>query len=103
MTNRTRLPTRRPSELIDFAFRGRPYILGLSRYHDGRVSEVFIDAPKAATDAGSDARDAAIALSIAFQHGVPPEAIRAAVTRDETGAAAGIVGTALDIIIEVAQ
>ncbi|MDH7797516.1 MULTISPECIES: hypothetical protein [unclassified Beijerinckia] len=98
MTERVRLSNRRPSELIDFEFRGRPYILGLSRYRDGRVSEVFIDAPKAATDAGSDARDAAVALRIAFQHGVPADAIRAAVTREADGTAAGIVGAALDII-----
>lgn len=95
---RQRLSNRRPSELIDFRFRGLAYVLGLSRYRDGRISEVFIDCSKATSPLGADARDAAVALSIAFQHGVPPEAIRAAVTRDEAGTAAGIAGAVLDLI-----
>jgi len=43
MTARDRLPNRRPSELIDFEFRGLAYVLGLSRYPDGRVSDLRHD------------------------------------------------------------
>ncbi|MDT2024556.1 hypothetical protein [Methylocella sp. CPCC 101449] len=96
--NRARLPNRRSSELIDFEFRGLAYVVGLSRYPDGRVSEVFIDCSKATSPLGADARDAAVALSIAFQHGVPAQAIREAVTREADGTAAGIAGAVLDLI-----
>ena len=49
---------------------------------DGRLAEIFIDASKPSNDAADDARDAAVAMSIALQHGTPLEAIRAALTRD---------------------
>ncbi|WP_292533817.1 hypothetical protein [Methylocystis sp.] len=37
-------------------------------------------------------------MSIALQHGVPPQAIRAAVTRECDGRLSGIVGAVLDLL-----
>jgi hypothetical protein len=100
---RRRLPNRRAHEAIRFTFRGRVYAAGVGRFPDGSVVEIFIDAEKQSTDAADDARDAAVTLSIALQHGVPPEAIRAAVTREADGSASGIVGAVLDLLAENSQ
>ena len=43
-------------------------------------------------------RDAAIISSIAFQHGVPLDALASAVTRDDRGQPASIIGALLDLI-----
>jgi hypothetical protein len=99
--DRNRLPNRRPHELQEFDFRGQHYTLGVGRDSSGEPVEIFIDASKEANQLGADARDAAVALSIALQYGVPAQAIREAVTRLHDGSAAGIVGAALDLISEV--
>jgi hypothetical protein len=44
MTERNRLPNRRPHELLDFSFRGQFYTLGIGRDVTGAPVEVFIDA-----------------------------------------------------------
>ena len=98
MSARASLPERRLHETQNFLFRGRTYTIGVGRYADGRVAEVFIDCSKVASESAHDARDAAVCLSIALQHGVPIEAIRAAVTREEDGAPSGIVGCVLDLL-----
>jgi fructose-specific phosphotransferase system IIC component len=99
MTARELLPNRRRSETIAFRFRGAPYTVTLSRFNDSRLAEIFVDNGKCSTHLASDARDAAVALSIAMQYGVPPEAIRAAVTRDADGSASGIIGAVLDTLL----
>jgi hypothetical protein len=96
---RQRLPNRRTGAAITFEFRGGAYTATFSNFPDGRLAEIFIDAAKPSNDAGDDARDAAICLSLALQYGTPPEAIRAALTRDGAGRPAGILGAALDAIV----
>jgi hypothetical protein len=96
---RHRLPNRRPGETIGFEFRSAAYVTTLSRFTDGRLAELFIDAAKSSNDAADDARDAAVCLSLALQFGTPEEAIRAALTRDGAGRPAGILGAALDAIV----
>jgi hypothetical protein len=96
---RVRLPNRRPGETIGFEFRGAAYSATFSCFSDGRLAELFIDAAKPSNDAADDARDAAVAMSIALQHGTPLEAIRAALTRDGAGRPAGVLGAALDAIV----
>lgn len=98
--NRRRLPNRRAGETIGFEFRGAAYSATVSYFSDGRLAELFIDASKPSNDAADDARDAAVAMSIALQHGTPLEAIRAALTRDGVGRPAGILGAALGAIAE---
>jgi hypothetical protein len=96
---RHRLPNRRAGETIGFEFRGSAYSATFSHFPDGRLAEIFIDAGKPSNDAADDARDAAVAMSIALQHGTPLEAIRAALTRDGAGLPAGVLGAALDAIV----
>jgi hypothetical protein len=44
------------------------------------------------------ASDAAIAVSLALQHGAPLDEIRHALKRDARGNAAGPIGAALDLV-----
>lgn len=98
MSARQPLPLRRSHESQNFWFRGKTYTMGVGRFDDGRVAEVFVDCSKVSSESAHDARDAAVCLSIALQHGVPIEAIRAAVTREEDGSPSGIVGCVLDLL-----
>lgn len=67
-------------------------------YDDGRPAEVFVNGCKAGTDVQAVARDASIILSMALQHGVPLDAILKAITRDERGQAASLIGAVVDLI-----
>jgi hypothetical protein len=100
---RRRLPNRRAHEVFAFSFRGLSYTAGVGRFGDGALAEIFIDCAKGSTPVAADARDAAVTLSIALQHGVPPEDIGAAVTREADGSASGIVGAVLDLLAENSQ
>ena len=91
MTDRERLPDRRGAELVDFEHGGRKWTLTVGRY--GRVGEVFLDTPKASA-IGEIAADAAIAASVAFQHGAPLETVRHALADRR----AGPLGAALALI-----
>lgn len=95
---RRRLPNARAHEAQDMLFRGRRYVVGVGRYDDGSLAEVFIDAAKQSTDAADDACGAALALSLALQYGCPAETIRRAAMRDAAGAPADIIGACLDML-----
>ncbi|WP_018407906.1 hypothetical protein [Methylocystis rosea] len=95
---RRALPNRRAHEARQFEFRGAPYTVGVGRFEDGALAEVFIDcASKVMLPLGDDAK-AAVCLSIALQYGAPADVIRKAVTRTTDGAATGIIGAALDLL-----
>lgn len=97
--SRERLPNRRAGETIGFEFRGAPYRVCFSRFADGRPAEVFIDCQaRGLTPLDCDAKDVAVVLSLALQHGAPVHEIRAALTRESTGAPVGIAGAVLDLI-----
>lgn len=90
------LPLRRASETCDFSHDGICYTLTVGLYDDGRPGEIFIDGPKAGSGAQVNATDAAVILSIAMQHGVPVETLRAAVSRNAAGEPTGPIGAVLD-------
>jgi hypothetical protein len=86
--SRTRLPNLRAHEIRDLNFQGQQFTIGVGRFDDGSLAEIFIDAEKT-SQFTTIARDAAVCLSISLQCGVPAAAMRAAVTRDENGEPAG--------------
>lgn len=94
---RIRLPNRRPHETHDLEFQGQQFTLGVGRFDDGSLAEIFVDAEKT-SQFTAIARDAAVCLSIALQHGVPSQAMRDAVTRESNGEPAGLVGAVLDFL-----
>ena len=76
----------------------QPFTVTVGFYADGTPGEVFIDGGKTGQDIQSTARDAAVVLSLALQHGVPPETIRHAVTRGASEEPASILGAVVDSI-----
>jgi hypothetical protein len=93
---RRRLPDRRGSETFAIECAGLAYVATISRFEDGRLGEIFLTNHKAGSYADTNARDAAIACSIALQFGADVETIRKALCRDGGGNASGPLGAALD-------
>ena len=93
---RRTLPQRRASETFTLRFWNQNFTITIGRFPDGVIGEVFIDGGKSGQDIQSTARDAAVVLSLALQHGAPIEAIRHAVTRSGSGEAASILGATVD-------
>jgi hypothetical protein len=93
---RERLSNRRASEMFEVEALKLPFTVGISKYADGRVAEVFINNHKAGSAAGIMASDLAVVCSIALQYGVPIEVIRNALSRDAQGKASSPLGAALD-------
>jgi hypothetical protein len=91
------LPNRRQGFSIATEFCGIGYTIQFGPWpSDPR--EIFISCSKTGSAAEAIARDAAILASLALQYGAPFEVLRKAVTRDCDGAAATIIGHALDLI-----
>ena len=95
MIRRT-LPQRRASETFDLRFWNQNFTVTVGFYPDGTPGEVFIDGGKTGQDIQSTARDAAVVLSLALQHGTAIETIRHAVTRNSAGAPSSILGAVVD-------
>jgi hypothetical protein len=65
-------------------------------YDDGRVGELFLQMEKATGSfADTTARDVAILISMAIQHGVPIDRMLSAITKDENGRPEGLAGALL--------
>jgi hypothetical protein len=102
MTTRRHLPNRRSAETFAFGIGGLRYTCTVGRYPDGSIGEIFLGNHKADSAADVNARDAAIACSLALQHGADLETLRYALCRDARGQASGPLGVALDLIAEEA-
>jgi hypothetical protein len=94
---RRRLPNRRAAENFTFELSGLRFTATVSR-DAGRVVEMFLTSMKLQTQSDTNARDSAIVLSFALQHGADLDAIRRALCRDARGQALGPLGAALDIL-----
>jgi hypothetical protein len=92
------LPRRRAAETFNLRFWNQSFTVTVGFYADGTPGEVFIDGCKTGNDIESIARDAAVLLSLALQHGVPPQIIRHAVTRGASEEPASILGAVIDSI-----
>lgn len=103
---REALPARRGHEVFEFDFsrgphdRGTRYTAGVGRYADGRISEVFLDCHKLGSAMTDDARDAAMTVSIALQHGVPIASLAAGLAHYEDGRPCGLIGRLMDALAE---
>jgi len=95
---RSRLPDRRPHELFNLEHGGIKYTVGIGRYGDGRIAEIFLNAGKDGSTIDANARDHAVTLSLLLQHNFPLESLRHAVGRTSSGAPAGILGALLDFL-----
>jgi hypothetical protein len=94
---RERLKNRRPHDVRAFEYAGIKYVVGLGRFSDGRLAEVFFNVPgKVGTDLEAHARDMAIAASLCLQHGCDLNVLRRALTRTGNGSP----GSALSYILD---
>jgi len=97
MSTRRRLPNRRASETFGLECAGLNYMATISRFPDGRIAEIFLSNTKPSSQSDVNARDSAVAASLALQHGCPPETLRRALLRDPQGNASSVLGVALDL------
>lgn len=98
---RARLPNRRAHEVVKFSHWGLRYIVGFGRATpSSKISEVFLNSGKSGEQAQTLARDSAVLLSVALQHGTPIGELQKAITRDANGEPSGPIGRLLDIMAE---
>jgi hypothetical protein len=97
---RQRLPNRRGHELLDFEHGGISYTVGIRRFEDGKLAEIFLNTAKHWTAVDVNARDAAVAASLLLQHGCPIDTLRQALTRNGDGSSSGPLARALDLVAE---
>jgi hypothetical protein len=96
---RERPPDRRASESFTFELNGLRFTATVSRNAHG-IFELFLNNHKFGNQSDTNARDAAILLSFALQHGADINEIRNSLCRDSKGRALSPVGAALDLIAE---
>src|SRR5215831_12636475 len=96
--NRERLRDRRLSETFTLELHGLRYVASFSRFDDGRIAEVFLQNHKSSSQSDANARDSAIAASLALQYGCPLDVLRRALLRDAHDNASTPLGVALDVI-----
>jgi ribonucleoside-diphosphate reductase alpha chain len=70
----------------------------LFSFDDGSISEIFLSNTKPSSQSDVNARDSAVAASLALQFGCPLETLRRALLRDARGVASSPLGVALDLI-----
>jgi hypothetical protein len=98
-SGRRRLANRRTHEGREIVFGGILYRVGLGRFDNGEIAELFINVPgKVGTDLEAHARDAAITASIALQHGCGIDVLRKALTRTGNGGPGSVLSVVLDEI-----
>jgi hypothetical protein len=96
--SRQRLPNRRPAESYPVEVNGLRYTATLGRFPDGSIGEIFLQNTKPGSQSDSNARDAAVAASLALQYGCPLEVLRRALLRDPRGRPSTPLGAAIDAI-----
>ena len=98
MTDREHLPARRHSLVFDLELNGLRFTASYSCFLDNRVGEIFLQNHKPGSQSDSNARDAAVAASLALQFGCPLQTLQHAVLRDATGRPSTPLGAAIDAI-----
>jgi len=97
--SRKRLPNRRASTTFEFECGPHRYIATISHSPNGELAEIFLSNGRAGSDIDAAAKDSAVIASIALQYGVPLNAIRNALLRNNEGIASSPLGVVLDLIV----
>ena len=101
--NRQILPARRRCETFDLRFWNQRFTVTLGFYPDGTPGEIFIDSHKSGGDVEAIARDAAVVISLALQHGATAESVKHAITRNGNGTPASILGAVVDALAALSR
>ena len=100
MTARLKLPNRRPQTTFVVTHEGQAYSVSVGQAEAGGTpAEVFVQARRTSSTVEALARDAAILASFALQYGAPAIAMQQAMTREENGSPASLVGAVFDGIL----
>ncbi|KKN77985.1 hypothetical protein LCGC14_0355500 [marine sediment metagenome] len=104
---RERLPNRRFHEIIRVQYQAGEtegvhveLLVDIGRYPDGRIGEVFTDAQESNSTLQRLLADASTIISIALQHGIPPEALNVSLGRVRDGRPASAIGVIMDTLVE---
>jgi hypothetical protein len=100
MRERQRLTNRRICETFELEVGGLRYTATVGRFTDGTIGEVFLQNQKPGSASDANARDAAVAASLALQLGCPIETLQRALLRDSYGRPSTALDAAIDIIAE---
>jgi hypothetical protein len=103
MTTRNRLPNRRSAETSELAFGQLRYTYTAGRFPDGSVGEIFLQSHKPGSQSDANARDAAVAASLALQYGCPLPVLQRALLRDAQGRPSTPLGVAIDRLLDHGQ
>lgn len=112
MIGRAHLFNRRAATTIEIDHNGTPLTISIGEYPDGGIGEVFVHMHSRHLSSPLEAlaRDAAIIVSLAIQHGTPLDVMRRAITRNtvagetapaagRTGEPASLIGSVLDAMV----
>jgi hypothetical protein len=97
---RTRPENRRASTTFRLELHGLAYTVTFSRGSDGQILEIFLQNHKPGSQSDANARDSAIAASLALQFGCPLEVLQRALLRDSQGRPSTPLGAAIDLVAE---
>lgn len=97
---RNLLPPRRFAETYSLEWGGfnKGFTVTLGLYHNLSIGEVFITGGKSGEQVEASARDGAVLISLALQHGASIETIAHAITRDGHGEPQTIIGAVIDFM-----
>jgi hypothetical protein len=70
---RRKLPNRRASTTFGFEIVGLRYTCTFSKFASGELAELFLQNSKPSSQSDTNARDSAVAASLALQYGCPLE------------------------------
>src|SRR6516164_4907021 len=93
---RQRLKDRRACESFELEVGGQHFTVTVGRYADGTIGEIFLQSRKPGSQSDANARDAAVAASLALQFGCPLKTLRHALLRDSRGQPSTPLGAAID-------
>ena len=99
MTIRNRMPNRRAAESFELEVGGLRYTYTAGRFPDGSVGEIFLQSHKPGSQSDANARDAAVAASLALQYGCPLPVLQRALLRDAQGRPSTPLGAAIDCLL----
>jgi hypothetical protein len=102
-SSRQRLPQRRRSETFGLEVSGLRYTTTVGYFANGQIGEIFLQNHKPGSQSDANARDAAVAASLALQVGCPIEVLQKALLRDSSGRPSTPLGAALDVIAGSSQ
>ena len=101
VTDRQRLPNRRPSTTLDVWHNNERYHVSFSKDTDNVIREVFVHGPRAGSDLDALAFDIGVALSLGLQHGATVGSLLHSMARLEDGSNASFVGRILEALVPI--